>query len=202
MEVDAESSSFRTTASKPQVCPEDSVDEAVGDESVFALVPDAGGSHRHCIDLKEGLNEVGRSRASGIRDHHISRRHVQVVVPPREDGQEPEETGSCRIRYVGRNCRLVTVGGELLHYQQEVEACAGTSVILNFNAKGNPMYSYTLQKVDRAWATRLRHGDTGRRRNAAGWCSGRSVKGFRKEHQEKLKKEREEIFRKFEDLRF
>ena len=34
-----------------------------------------------------GLPQVGRSKSSGIRDHHVSRRHVEVTVPAeREEG--------------------------------------------------------------------------------------------------------------------
>lgn len=41
----------------------------------------------------------------------------------------------CRIKYIGRNCRVVLVGGILLKAEQEVPAVPGTRVILNFNNK-------------------------------------------------------------------
>lgn len=43
--------------------------------------------------------------------------------------------GCCRIKYIGRNCRVVLVGGVLLKAEQEVMAPPGTQVILNFNNK-------------------------------------------------------------------
>ena len=45
--------------------------------------------------------------------------------------------GCCRIKYIGRNCRVVLVGGILLKAEQEVAAGPGTKVILNFNNKVN-----------------------------------------------------------------
>ena len=43
--------------------------------------------------------------------------------------------GCCRIKYIGRNCRVVLVGDILLKAEQEVAAGPGTKVILNFNNK-------------------------------------------------------------------
>lgn len=44
-------------------------------------------------------------------------------------------TGHCRIKYIGRNCRVVLVGGMLLKAEQEVPAAPGTRVVLNYNNK-------------------------------------------------------------------
>lgn len=43
--------------------------------------------------------------------------------------------GCCRIKYIGRNCRVVLVGGTLLKAEQEVPAAAGARVVLNYNNK-------------------------------------------------------------------
>lgn len=48
-------------------------------------------------------------------------------------------SGYCRIKYIGRNCRVVLVGGVLLKAEQEVTALPGTKVILNFNNKVNDL---------------------------------------------------------------
>lgn len=55
------------------------------------LIPHAH-AHAHWSSFADpsiagGLPQVGRSKSSGIRDHHVSRRHVEVTVPAeREEG--------------------------------------------------------------------------------------------------------------------
>ncbi|CAM9557302.1 unnamed protein product [Pylaiella littoralis] len=111
----------------------------------YVLLPDGSelGTRRRVIPLDAGQTTVvGRSKSSWIRDHHVSRRHVEITVPEHRHGVSTEEC--CRIKYIGRNCRVVLVGGILLKAEQEVPAVPGTRVILNFNNKGLPRYSYTL----------------------------------------------------------
>ncbi|CAM9925710.1 unnamed protein product [Scytosiphon promiscuus] len=111
----------------------------------FVLLPDRTepGTSRRFIPLEAGQTTVvGRCKSSGIRDHHVSRRHVQITVP--EELEEGSAEGFCLIKYIGRNCRVVLVGGLLLKAEQEVPACPGTRIVLNYNNKGLPRYSYTL----------------------------------------------------------
>eukprot|EP00904_Undaria_pinnatifida_P010286 jgi/Undpi1/6388/HiC_scaffold_20.g08869.m1 len=189
------------------------------------------------------MSQVGRCKSSGIRDHHVSRRHVEVTVP--EEGKDGSE-GCCRIKYIGRNCRVVLVGDILLKAEQEVAAGPGTKVILNFNNKGLPRYSYTLVPADNlpimastiaagrraaaGTASRWHGGGTAglslprplappslssssligmgrqreqRQQNRLAMSHQKQRPGrFRKEAQDKLKKERDEIFSKFADLKF
>eukprot|EP00752_Nemacystus_decipiens_P010356 g9226.t1 len=239
----------------------------------FVLLPDQTECSRRFIPLEAGQTTVvGRSKSSGIRDHHVSRRHVEVTVPAeREEGSAEE---CCRIKYIGRNCRVVLVGGTLLKAEQEVPAAAGARVVLNYNNKGLPRYSYTLVPANSlpptvtsagrrssgggAMASRGRGTSANSRRWRGGESSPTQVAGggdgsvgsqqqfhadphphaynhlhrhsrhatlaakqrqqqqqqqrqqrqrpaggrFRKESQDKLQKERDEIFSKFADLKF
>lgn len=233
----------------------------------FVLLPDgAGFSNRRFIELGAGTTVVGRCKSSGIRDHHVSRRHVEVTVP--EEGEDGSGEGCCRIKYIGRNCRVVLVGGILLKAEQEVAAGPGTKVILNFNNKGLPRYSYTLVPTENlpVMASTIAAGRRAAAGTASRWHGGATailssprgppaapplssppshshspspsaasliVMGkqqreqqqhrhhhhhtqqhlamthqkqrpgrFRKEAQDKLQKERDEIFSKFADLKF
>ncbi|CAM9119807.1 unnamed protein product [Sphacelaria rigidula] len=183
--------------------------------AAFVLLPDGGGgsgcgmANRRFIELAAGTTVVGRCKSSGIRDHHVSRRHVEVTVP--EEGQEGSKEGYCRIKYIGRNCRVVLVGGVLLKAEQEVTALPGTKVILNFNNKGLPRYSYTLLPANHLSAlsasmagVRAAAGTAGRWRGSGPQqCAiNKRPARFRKEAQDKLQKEREEIFSRFADLKF
>eukprot|EP00903_Cladosiphon_okamuranus_P008412 g8088.t1 len=232
----------------------------------FVLLPDrAEGGSRRFIPLEAGQTTViGRSKSSGIRDHHVSRRHVEVTVPA--EREEGSAEGYCRIKYIGRNCRVVLVGGTLLKAEQEVPAAAGTRVVLNYNNKGLPCYSYTLVPTNSLPATvtsarrrssgmgamvaggrgtsaisRRWRGESSPSRGAADGAGGTEQQfhadphphaynhlhrhsrhatlaakqrqqqqqrqrpagaRFRKESQDKLQKERDEIFSKFADLKF
>ncbi|CAB1113939.1 unnamed protein product [Ectocarpus sp. CCAP 1310/34] len=219
------------------------------------LLPDRAETSRRFIPLEPGTTTVvGRCKKSGIRDHHVSRRHVEITAP--EEGDEGFAQGHCRIKYIGRNCRVVLIGGILLKSGQEVPAAPGTRVVLNYNNKGLPRYSYTLLPANNLPATTPRTAHCSVGMGAAGAGDGRPWRGgpvssshrlgdsdmemgsgrkqpfhgdahlhaynrpsrystiaskqqrprpggrFRKEAQEKLQKERDEIFSKFADLKF
>lgn len=77
--------------------------------------------------------------------------HLYIIFRPQE---------SCRIKYIGRNCRVVLVGGILLKAEQEVAAGPGTKVILNFNNKvcrgeNSVMCCVHVQRIMIALSSRL-----------------------------------------------
>lgn len=56
-----------------------------------------------CDTLRyDTAQQVGRCKSSGIRDHHVSRRHVEVTVPSEgEDGAQEGEDVLDRQRFAG-----------------------------------------------------------------------------------------------------
>ncbi|CAM9414441.1 unnamed protein product, partial [Ectocarpus sp. 13 AM-2016] len=142
----------------------------------FILLPDRAETSRRFIPLEPGTTTVvGRCKKSGIRDHHVSRRHVEITVP--EEGDEGFAQGHCRIKYIGRNCRVVLVGGILLKAGQEVPAAPGTRVVLNYNNKGLPRYSYTLLPSNNLPVTTPRTARCSVGMGAAGAGDGRPWRG-------------------------
>lgn len=63
------------------------------------------------------------------------RSHTICLVCPLTSRAPHRPAGCCRIKYIGRNCRVVLVGGVLLKSEQEVDVPPGTNVTLNFNNK-------------------------------------------------------------------
>lgn len=78
------------------------------------------------------LKISGQSHSSERSTSHVAApmSHAYVVMVVSQHLK-----GCCRIKYIGRNCRVVLVGGILLKADQEVPAGPGTKVILNFNNK-------------------------------------------------------------------